>query len=78
MLLAGSELRRPPQSGSSRRRESLHRRVPIGLVLRKRDAYIVGHYVSYVQVWQARGLSVHKKTLAASGRGQSEGRVVGG
>ena|SRR5215217_1167291 len=43
---------------------------PIGQGRRRGDAHIVGYYVSYVQVWQALGPSVHKKALAASGRGK--------
>src|SRR5215217_6342208 len=47
---------------------SSHRVGPIEPGTQKRDAYIAGHYVSYVQTWQTRGPSVHKTASAASER----------
>jgi hypothetical protein len=43
-------------------------------VLRKRYAHIAGYYVSYVQIWQARGLSVHKTTLRHRGGAERKDR----
>ncbi len=51
----------------------LYSPAPIAQGRQRGDAHIVGYYVSYVQIWPDRDLSVHKKRPAASGRGQSEG-----
>jgi hypothetical protein len=54
------------------------RPTPIGPGARERDDCVVGYYVSYVQIWQARGLSVHKTTPVASGRGKAKAALPGG
>jgi hypothetical protein len=59
----------PPRSGNIPEVEPI---APPGLArgADEWDAHIVGYYVSYVQFWQARGPSVHKKNPGRSRKGQ--------
>jgi len=56
-----------PKRRSSRWRESLYSPTPIGRCAPDGGCHIAGYYVSYVQLMQARGPSVHKKN---PGRGR--------
>src|SRR5215208_5059236 len=63
-----------PKRRSSRWRESLYSPTPIVPGTPEEGCSYRRYYVSYVQVWQALGLSVHKASPAALGWGRAKGR----
>jgi hypothetical protein len=77
MLLADSELRRAPQSGSSRRRDRPLRPTPIEPGTPEEGCpHRRVLWVSYVQGERLSARSVHKKHAVVSGRGKEKAALV--